>query len=143
MAAAEQIKSLIKSFGESDDSRFYATAMQIAASEAKKGHVALADELKKLIDNAKSGKNKFHGIVKNMPVNAAQKELSDLLELVQPEVKLKQMVLAPEVTKAIKRILQEQNKLELIKQHEVRINEITHALDQKSDERNISRIFFL
>jgi SpoVK/Ycf46/Vps4 family AAA+-type ATPase len=117
MAAAEQIKSLIKSFGEGDDSRFYATAMQIAASEAKKGHVALADELKKLIDNAKNGKNKFHGIVRNMPVNAAQKELSDLLELVQPEVKFKQMVLAPNVTKAIKRILQEQSKLELIKQH--------------------------
>lgn len=117
MAAAEQIKSLIKSFGEGDDSRFYATAMQIAASEAKKGHVALADELKKLIDSAKSGKNKFHGVVRNMPVNAAQKELSDLLELVQPDVKLKQMVLAPTITKAIKRILQEQNKLELIKLH--------------------------
>jgi SpoVK/Ycf46/Vps4 family AAA+-type ATPase len=117
MAAAEQIKSLIKSFGEGDDNRFYATAMQIAASEAKKGHVALADELKKLIDNAKSGKGKFHGIVRNMPVNAAQKELSDLLELVQPDVKLKNMVLAPAITKAIKRILQEQNKLELIKLH--------------------------
>lgn len=117
MAAAEQIKSLIKSFGEGDDVRFYATAMQIAASEAKKGHVGLADELKKLIDNAKTGKNKFHGVVRNMPVNAAQKELSDLLELVQPEVKLKQMVLAPSITKSIKRILQEQNKLELIKQH--------------------------
>ena len=117
MAAAEQIKSLIKSFGEGDDGRFYATAMQIAASEAKKGHIALADELKKLINSAKSGKNKFHGVVRNMPVNAAQKELSDLLELVQPDVKLKQMVLAPAITKAMKRILQEQNKLELIKFH--------------------------
>jgi SpoVK/Ycf46/Vps4 family AAA+-type ATPase len=117
MAAAEQIKSLIKSFGEGDDSRFYATAMQIAAAEAKKGHITLADELKKLIDNAKSGKNKFHGVVRNMPVNAAQKELSDLLELVQPDIKLKQMVLAPEITKSIKRILHEQNKIELIKQH--------------------------
>jgi len=46
MAAAEQIKSLIRSFGEGDDSRFYATAMQIAAAEARKGHSALADELK-------------------------------------------------------------------------------------------------
>ena len=47
----------------------------------------------------------------------AQKELSDLLELVQPDLKLKQMVLAPSITKTIKRILQEQNKLELIKLH--------------------------
>lgn len=117
MAAAEQIKSLIKSFGDGDDSRFYATAMQIAAAEAKKGHVALADELKKLIDNAKSGKSRFHGIVRNMPVNAAQKELSDLLELVQPDVRLKQMVLAPDIIRSIKRILKEQDKLELIRQH--------------------------
>lgn len=46
MAAAEQIKSLIKSFSEGDDSRFYATAMQIAAAEARKGHKNLAEELK-------------------------------------------------------------------------------------------------
>ena len=35
MAAADQIKGLIKSFSEGDDSRFYATAMQIAAAEAQ------------------------------------------------------------------------------------------------------------
>lgn len=64
MAAAEQIKSLIKSYGNGDDSRFYATAMQIAAAEAKKGHVVLADEIKKLIDNAKSGKSRVTGIIK-------------------------------------------------------------------------------
>ncbi len=117
MAAAEQIKSLIKSFGEGDDNRFYATAMQIAASEAKRGHIALADELKKLIDNAKSGKNKYSGIVRNLPVNAAQKELHDLLELVHPDVKLKNMVLAKGITKSLKRILHEQTKLDLLRQH--------------------------
>ena len=46
MAAADQIKSLIKSFAEGDDARFYATAMQIAASEARNGHTTLAEELK-------------------------------------------------------------------------------------------------
>jgi SpoVK/Ycf46/Vps4 family AAA+-type ATPase len=117
MAAAEQIKSLIKSFGEGDDSRFYATAMQIAAAEAKKGHVGLADELKKLIDLAKAGKGRVNGLVRSMPVNAAQKELNDLLELVHPEVKLQQMVLAPAIVKSLKRIVHEQNKLALIREH--------------------------
>lgn len=117
MAAAEQIKSLIKSFGEGDDTRFYATAMQIAAAEAKKGHVGLADELKKLIDNAKAGKGRGVGLVRNMPVNAAQKELNDLLELVHPDVKLKQMVLAPSIVKSLKRIVHEQHKLDLIREH--------------------------
>ena len=54
MAAADQIKSLIKSFGKGDEARFFATAMQIAASEARKGHSTFAKELKSLIDQAKS-----------------------------------------------------------------------------------------
>ncbi|MEX2597837.1 MAG: hypothetical protein WEC59_13010 [Salibacteraceae bacterium] len=37
MAAADQIKSLIKSFGDGDEDRFFASAMQIADSEARKG----------------------------------------------------------------------------------------------------------
>ena len=109
MAAAEQIKSLIKSFAEGDETRFFSTAMQIAAAEARQGHVEFAEELKKLIDTAKEKtlKNRSFGVVKNFPVNPAQKELNDLLELLHPKDKLKEMVLAPDLLKAIKRVLDE------------------------------------
>lgn len=117
MAAADQIKSLIKSFANGDDSRFYATAMQIAASEARNGHTALAEELKKLIDKAKVEKNVSLGVVKTLPVNATQKELNDLLELVHSNEKLKEMVLIPELEKALKRVLDEQKKLEVLRQN--------------------------
>lgn len=117
MAAAEQIKTLIKSYANGDDMRFYATAMQIAASEAKRGHLTLADEIKKLIDSAKSGKTKFTGIIKPLHEGAAQKELNDLLELVHPEVKLSNMILAPKIFKSLSRILNEQAKTELLKHH--------------------------
>lgn len=117
MAAADQIKSLIKSFAEDDDDRFYATAMQIAAAEARKGNEALAAELKKMIDKAKVSKKHTQGLVKAMPVHAAQKELNDLLELVHPKEKLTDMVLEPGLKKALKRILDEQFKLELLRQH--------------------------
>lgn len=117
MAAAEQIKSLIKSFTEGDDARFYATAMQIAAGEARKGHAALADELKKLIDSSKKGRKELSGTIKRLPVNAAQKELNDLLELVHPDVKLKSMVLAPRIQQSIQRVLDEQKQMELLRQH--------------------------
>lgn len=117
MAAADQIKSLIKSFAEGDDSRFYATAMQIAASEARNGHMALAEELKKLIDHAKAGKNVNLGVVKSLPTNATQRELNDLLELVHSNEKLKEMVLIPELEKSLKRVLDEQRKLELLRQN--------------------------
>ncbi len=38
MASAEQIKALIKSHLNGDDSHFYSIAMQVAAHEAKLGH---------------------------------------------------------------------------------------------------------
>lgn len=120
MAAAEQIKSLIKSYGVGDDSRFYATAMQIAAAEAKKGHVTLADEIKKLIDNAKSSKSKFAGVIRPLHDSVGQKELSELLELIQPEFKLNNMILSSKINKSLGRILDEQSKIELLKHHNLR-----------------------
>ena len=117
MAASEQIKSLIKSFGEGDDARFYATAMQIAASEARNGHIALAEELKKLIDKAKTVKSTSLGVIKTFPVSPTQKELNDLLELAHPHEKLKEMVLIPELEKSLRRVLDEQKKLEILRQN--------------------------
>lgn len=117
MAAAEQIKSLIRSFGDGDDSRFYATAMQIAAAEARKGHSALADELKKMIDKAKLSKSKESVIIKKLPVNSAQKELNELLELIHPNVKLNDMVLSPIVRQSLQRVLDEQRKIDLLESH--------------------------
>lgn len=120
MAAAEQIKSLIKSFSEGDDDRFYATAMQIAASEARQGHTTLAEELKNLIKKSKLGKG-FNPLqnseFKRLPVNSAQKELNDLLELIQPIVRLKDMVLSTTIQLSINRILDEQKKSDLLFQH--------------------------
>ncbi len=116
MAAADQIKGLIKSFKEGDDDRFYATAMQIAASEARKGHIAIAEELKKLIDSAKKDR-KTQVAIKRLPVNAAQKELNDLLELVQPKVGLKDMVLDKNIRHKIHRVLDEQKQFDLLRQN--------------------------
>ncbi|WP_452225756.1 AAA family ATPase [Lacinutrix cladophorae] len=116
MAAAEQIKSLIKSFSEGDDSRFYATAMQIAAAEARKGRQELAEELKKLIKDSKKSKLNVSNL-KNLPVNAAQKELNDLLEFTRPDDRLKDMVLNVKLKKVIIRILDEQKQIEKLRQH--------------------------
>lgn len=116
MAAAEQIKSLIKSFSEGDDSRFYATAMQIAAAEARKGRQVLAEELKKIIQDSK--KSKINGsTLKRLPINSAQKELNDLLEFTRPDDKLKDMVLSINLKKSIQRILDEQRQIEKLRQH--------------------------
>ena len=48
MATAHQIKALLKSHTPGDDEHFLTVALQIAANEARKGHTALAQEIKKL-----------------------------------------------------------------------------------------------
>lgn len=118
MAAAEKIKALLQSFGDEDDTRFYTTAMQIAAAEAKKGHTKLAEELKHLIEKIKT-KRKVGSVSKTriLPVNEAQKELKDLLEVFRPHIKTKDMVLTIGVSEAIRRILSEQRKFDQLLQH--------------------------
>ena len=38
MPTADQVKALIRSHADGDDSRFYAVAMQVAAQAARTGH---------------------------------------------------------------------------------------------------------
>lgn len=54
MASAEQIKALLKSHMNGDDSHFLSVAMQVAAHEAKLGHGKLAEELRDMVDAAKT-----------------------------------------------------------------------------------------
>ncbi|RED92008.1 ATP-binding protein [Marinoscillum furvescens] len=118
MAAAEQIKSLIKSFGDGDESRFFATAMQIAASEARKGHTTFAQELKSLIEKAKKGRSET--IVdrgKTISISGPKRELNDLIEVFHPKIKLNDMVLDEHVKMSLTRVVQEQRKIELLRKH--------------------------
>lgn len=118
MAAAEQIKSLIKSFGDGDESRFFATAMQIAASEARKGHTTFAQEIKNLIERAKKGRsNSFLDGAKTISISKPKRELNELIEVFQPKIKLNDMVLDKEVRESLDRVVDEQRKTELLRQH--------------------------
>ena len=50
MATADQVKALIRSHADGDDTRFYAIAMQVAAQAARSGHGKFAQELRDLVD---------------------------------------------------------------------------------------------
>ena len=49
MATAEQIKSLLQSHYKNDNERFTSIALQVAAHEARQGHMSIAKEIKDLI----------------------------------------------------------------------------------------------
>lgn len=118
MATAEKIIALLQSYGDKDEQRFYSTAMQIAASEAKKGHSKLAHELKSLIEKIKTKRDlSTFTKTRTLPLNDAQKELKDLFEVYRPHFKTTHMVLTDEVKTAVKRILAEQRMFNKLKHH--------------------------
>ena len=57
MAKADYIISLIKSHYDSEPERFTTLALQIAAYEAKLGHIIIANEIKNVVDKIKQDKN--------------------------------------------------------------------------------------
>ncbi|MFC0776852.1 AAA family ATPase [Flavobacterium sp. HJSW_4] len=117
MAAADQIKSLIKSFGEGDESRFFATAMQIAATEARKGHSNFAQELKNVIDKARKERSQDFIENKAIPLNVHKRDLEELIEVFQPKIKLSSMVLDLQTQNSLKSVIKEQEKWQVLKQH--------------------------
>jgi len=121
MAAAEHIKNLIKFFGDGDDDRFYSVALQIAASEAKKGHTAIAQELKLLIEKAKKNREyQFLDRNKTIPILQPKRELKELIDVFQPQIKLKDMILAPEVKDSLNRVIQEQQNWDTLQKYNLR-----------------------
>ncbi|MDJ1498254.1 ATP-binding protein [Cytophagaceae bacterium DM2B3-1] len=118
MAASDQIKSLIESFGDGDESRFFSTALQIAASEARQGHTTFAQELKKLIDKAKKERSlTTTNTGKTIPLSLPKRELSELIDVFQPTIKLSDMVLSDSVQSTLYQLINEQKHWEKLKKY--------------------------
>jgi hypothetical protein len=91
MAVANQIKALLKSHVDGDDTMFLSIAMQMVAQEAKRGHGNLAKEIRDLIDSAK-GISKITES-KTIPLAKPKGELSQLLT----QLRLVDMVLSDNI----------------------------------------------
>jgi SpoVK/Ycf46/Vps4 family AAA+-type ATPase len=113
MPSADQVKALISSLAEGDEAHFYSVAMQIAASEARMGHEKLAEEIRSLIDKAKSRPPiPFKGPI---PLTRPRGELAEILTASYPTVRLKDMVLAPSTRKKLERVIREHRAIQVIR----------------------------
>ncbi|MEM7353287.1 MAG: ATP-binding protein [Acidobacteriota bacterium] len=118
MANAAQIKALIRSHADGDDSRFYAIAMQVAARAAHSGHGKLAQELRALVDKAKLRRpTDAPSMAEPTPLAKPRGELSGLLTASYPKLKLAAMTLDPKTRARIDRLLLEQRQRARIKDH--------------------------
>lgn len=102
--SAAQVLALIESHGESNDHRFYATALQIAAKEARSGHTKIANQI-----NEKVNKYQFN----NFPTSSlksdldANKDIRGLIELYLPIHRLSELFLCEETKSRLNLIIKE------------------------------------
>ena len=115
MANAEQLKALLQSYIDGDESQFYSVAMQLAAHEARLGHGKLARELRNLIDKAKALKSTETG--QPVPLAKPRGELSGLLSVSYPKLKLTDMVLSRSVGNRLTRLIKEHTNVRKIRSH--------------------------
>lgn len=120
MATGAQIKAMMESHAEGDDSRFYSVASQVAATEARKGHDKLATEIRGLINQerrrAKLPKPKTlaDSVV---DISRPAGEASELVELATTAQEMTDLVVSKEVKEAIERGVEEQSHIAEIKSH--------------------------
>lgn len=115
MSSAEQIKALLQSHIDGDNSQFYSIAMQMAAHEAKLGHGRLAKELRALIDSAKTANQK--NVVQAIPLTKPRGELTGLLTVAYPKIRIADMVLASSISDRLQRLIHEHTQIKKIRSH--------------------------
>lgn len=98
MQTAEQLKALVKAHYDSVPEKFTTVTLQIAAREAKLGHTNLADELKKIIDQAKQYRPRL---------NALSPDLQGFFIEATPSERLSDLILDSKIIERIKRIERE------------------------------------
>ena len=118
MATAEQLKALLKSFADGDDTRFLSVAMQVAAQEARQGHSKLAHELRTLIDAVKA-RGQLAARQPSIPTPLVQPkgELAGLLSARYPTTRLGDMVLESKVLQQLDRVLREHRQGHKLREH--------------------------
>ncbi|MCF6271564.1 MAG: ATP-binding protein [Rhodobacteraceae bacterium] len=115
MTTSKQILALLHSHIDDDNEQFLSVALQVAASEARKGHNKLATELRNVVEKARTQKVKKSA----RPVALAQPrgDLGDLVSVSYSDTRLSGMVLTDELTERLKRITIEQRQRHRLAEH--------------------------
>lgn len=117
MATADQVKALVRSHAAGDEGHFYSVALQVAARAAKSGQTKVAQELRDLVDEAKSEQAKPSRIVRPVPVTQPRGELAGLLAVTYPDARLSDLSVDPRVSERLERVLREQRQAEELRHH--------------------------
>ncbi|MEO1172371.1 MAG: ATP-binding protein, partial [Myxococcota bacterium] len=115
MSNSRRILALLRSQASGNVEQFYSVALQIAAAEARQGHRNVAEEIRDLVNEAK--RTATRSVDTSIPLHRPRGELEGLLEHRPANRRLRDVVLADEVTEQLSDILMQQKCREWLREH--------------------------
>jgi SpoVK/Ycf46/Vps4 family AAA+-type ATPase len=112
---SKQILAMLKSRAEGDDELFYSIALQVAASEARQGHRATAEELRAAVDAARASGGR--GQTVPIPFSTPRGELTDLLDHRDARYGLDDVVLDDAIRHRLDDLVRQQVRRDWLRQH--------------------------
>lgn len=119
MATADQVKALVKSHAEGNDTRFYSVALQVAASAARHGQNRFAQDLRALVDDLRDAGPERASVVAPQPVPMARPsgELAHLLTVSYPREIIADLALESGLRRRLERVLLEHRQADRLRSH--------------------------
>lgn len=115
MSNARQILAMLRSRAEDDEEQFLTIVLQVAASEARRGHRAIAEELRAAVEKARAGHGRGQTVA--VPFATPRGDLTDLLELRSPSHKLDDVVLSEPLRAQLDHFVREQARRDWLREH--------------------------
>lgn len=115
LSNTKQILAMIRSQAEGDEEQFFSIALQVAAAEARKGHRNIAVELRQAVDEARSAAPRGPSVP--IPFGEPSGDLSGLLELRNPELKMRDVIAEPDLKAKLAELIRQQIKREWLREH--------------------------
>ena len=121
MATARQIIALLSSHAQGDEEQFFSIALQVAANEARRGRREVAEELRKMVDQARQAKarpqhRQATGSDVAIPISRPRGELQGLLTATYPKTRLDDVVVRPEMRARLDRLIFQQRQRDRLRE---------------------------
>ena len=123
MATAKQMVALIKGHVQRDDDQFLSLALQVAASEARQGRQEVADEIKKLVDLARTNAVPS---TKPIPMMRPKADLDGIVSVTYQKTMMTDVVLSKPIKARLERLIRHQTQRAVLRDHGKR--PMTHVL---------------
>lgn len=117
MPTAQQLLGLIKSHAAGDEERFHALTMQLAASEERRGHAKLAEELRQLAERALAERNAKSDSDKLVPMVRPRGDLASVMSASYPKARINHLILPQNTAALLHRIVEEHRQRWRLREH--------------------------